>query len=73
MASHGFPVKPFDEALAATHELRRRYDAPLEFLIDTLEAPRGFWGHAIGHRSHAIDDLSSPEDDIGPTIDCHVP
>ncbi len=69
MASHGFPVKPFDEALAASRELRRHYDAPLEFLIDTLEAPRGFWGQPIGHRSHAIEDLSVPEDDLGPTID----
>ena len=69
MASHGFPVKPFDEALAATRELRRRYDAPLEFMIDTLEAPRGFWGHSIGYRSHAIDDLAGPADDAGPTID----
>ena len=39
---------PFDQARAETLELRRKYDAQLEFLIDYLMTPRGFWGHAIG-------------------------
>ena len=29
---------------------RRTFDAQLEFLIDRFDAPRGFWGHKIGHR-----------------------
>ena len=69
LAAHGFPVKPFDEALAASRELRRHYDAPLEFMIDTLEAPRGFWGHAIGHRAHGLDELAARVEDTGPTIE----
>ena len=69
MAARGFPVKPIDEALRSSRELRRHYDAALEFMIDSLEAPRGFWGHAIGHRSHALGDLAAPDDDLGPTID----
>lgn len=69
LSEHGFPVKPFDEAVAASRDLRRRYDAPLEFMIDMLEAPRGFWGHAIGHRAGVVGDLPSPQDDIGPTIE----
>ena len=30
--------------------METRYDASLEWLIDELAAPRGFWGHATGHR-----------------------
>jgi len=51
LADRGFAMLPFDEARRVTVELRRKYDARLEFLIDALEAPRGFWGHAIGHRA----------------------
>ena len=50
MAEHGFDLYPSDEALARNHELRRMYDAQLEWLIDVSLAPRGFWGHTIGHR-----------------------
>ncbi|MCP5028427.1 MAG: two pore domain potassium channel family protein [Actinomycetia bacterium] len=58
LAQHGFPVRAYDEALAHTTELRNNYVAELEYLIDTLEAPRGFWGHVVGHRmndEHAHD------------------
>ena len=37
------------QARSAYWALRRTYDAQLEFLIDRLQAPRGFWGHRIGH------------------------
>ena len=50
LQEHGFPMIPPDEARERSIELRRGYDAQLEFLIDLLEAPRGFWGHHIGHR-----------------------
>ena len=53
LAAHGFDVIPFDEAGPAIRDLRRRYDAALEYLIDELLAPRGFWGHAVGHRVDA--------------------
>ncbi len=50
LAGHGFPMLDFPEAHAHGRALRRKFDAELEYLIDLLEAPRGFWGHAIGHR-----------------------
>ncbi len=43
-----FELIPYDQARDETLELRRKYDAQLEYLIDFLMAPRGFWGHAIG-------------------------
>ena len=50
MEAHGFEMPPFEEAQAHGLALRRTFDAQLEFLIDTFDAPRGFWGHKIGHR-----------------------
>lgn len=46
---HGFDLFPFDEAHAASRALRSQFDDRLEYLIDELVAPRGFWGHTIGH------------------------
>ena len=53
MADHGFPMLPFDEALERSQTIRRTYDAQLEYLIDVLDAPRGFWGHVVGHSIEA--------------------
>ncbi len=50
MAAHGFPLVPYEEAFARSRELRNHYVAELEYLIDALYAPRGFWGHVVGHR-----------------------
>lgn len=50
MEAHGFEMPPFEEAQAHGLALRRTFDAQLEFLIDAFDAPRGFWGHKIGHR-----------------------
>lgn len=50
LSNAGFPMLPYDEAFERSRLLRRKYDAELEYLIDYLEAPRGFWGHEIGHR-----------------------
>lgn len=49
LEDHGFPMLPYDDVVAHATELRRSYDAQLEYLIDVLQAPRGFWGHQIGH------------------------
>lgn len=48
LQDHGFTLKEQEEARAETLALRRLYDAKLEYLIDELLAPRGFWGHKIG-------------------------
>lgn len=54
LEAHGFPMLPFDEAVEHAAELRLTYIAELEYLIDRLQAPRGFWGHQIGHvHTHA--------------------
>ena len=50
LAQHDFPLLPYDEAVRVSRELRTGYVAELEYLIDTLEAPRGFWGHVVGHQ-----------------------
>lgn len=54
LVARGWDLLPYDEARAHSREIRRSYAASLEFLIDYLEAPRGFWGHAIGHRREAL-------------------
>ena len=51
LIAQGFDMLPYEHARQVTIELRRKYDARMEHLIDALEAPRGFWGHAIGHRA----------------------
>ncbi len=48
LADHGFELHPYEQARRDSVELRRLYDAKLEYLIDELLAPRGFWGHKIG-------------------------
>ena len=50
LTAGGFPVLPYQEALSHCLALCTKYDAEVEFLIDFLEAPRGFWGHSIGLR-----------------------
>lgn len=47
----GFDLLPLNEAWEIAITLRRTYGAGLEYLIDQLMAPRGFWGHAIGHKA----------------------
>ncbi len=48
LTDHGFEVLPLQEARVETLQLRRLYDAQMEYLIDVMQAPRGFWGHKIG-------------------------
>jgi len=50
MEAHGFAMLPYEVAAARSRALRQTYDAQMEFLIDVYEAPRGFWGHEIGHK-----------------------
>ena len=60
LKDHGFDVMPFEEARDAAVGLRRRYDAAMEALIDELVAPRGFWGHAIGHKIRETSKFREP-------------
>lgn len=54
LAAQGFEMIDYAAARAETIELRRLFDAQMEFLIDTTLAPRGFWGHRIGHHVSAV-------------------
>ena len=58
MVNHGFEMLPFEQGEERALALRRTYDAQLEYLIDTFDTPRGFWGHTIGHRLHVADALA---------------
>jgi len=55
-----FELVDFDQARADTLVLRRLYDAPMEYLIDAIVAPRGFWGHNIGHHMASMEALAEP-------------
>jgi hypothetical protein len=50
LADHGFALVPFAEARQRTAALRNLYAPRMEYLIDELVAPRGFWGHVVGHQ-----------------------
>lgn len=50
LTDHGFSVVSVEEARIVMSDLRPQYDAQMEYLIDSFLAPRGFWGHAVGHQ-----------------------
>ncbi|MEM9467608.1 MAG: potassium channel family protein [Actinomycetota bacterium] len=57
LAEAGFDLIPYEEAREVARELRTPWAPKMEFLIDALAAPRGFWGHTVGHRLGAGRDL----------------
>lgn len=67
MVAHGFEMFPFEETQTHALHLRRTFDAQLEYLIDVFDAPRGFWGHKIGHRLEIAG--SVPVDESGSFFD----
>jgi len=50
LTAHGFTLLPLADARRRTASLRNLYAPRMEYLIDELAAPRGFWGHVVGHR-----------------------
>lgn len=56
-----FARPPRDEAWEALHGYRAAYAGHLEALIDHLVAPRGFWGHRIGHAGRAAPWIDAAE------------
>ena len=48
LEAHGFELYPYEDAVERGRILRIAYGPKMEFLIDELVAPRGFWGHDIG-------------------------
>jgi hypothetical protein len=60
LEEHGFTLIPLPEARRRTADLRNLYAPRMEYLIDDLVAPRGFWGHVVGHRRQSdtpVEDL----------------
>jgi hypothetical protein len=43
LEEHGFSLRPYEEARAYVRELRDSYAPAMEYLIDDLLCPRGFW------------------------------
>ncbi len=66
LESHGFELIPLADAEAEGMAMRRLFDAQMEYLIDGLLCPRGFWGHAIGHQPQVVADLglAAPTDSV---------
>jgi hypothetical protein len=65
LTDHGFQLRPFDEAITYTRTARRSWSPAMEFLIDDLECPRGFWSiHSTIESWSANHDL-----DYAPTAD----
>jgi len=50
LEAHGFTLLPLEDARRRTAMLRNLYAPRMEYLIDELVAPRGFWGHVVGHQ-----------------------
>ena len=43
LSDHGFSLRPFEEAGTYTRQVRASFAPALEYLIDDLLCPRGFW------------------------------
>lgn len=48
LEAHGFELVPFDEANRLATSVRALWAPQMEFLIDTLLAPWGFWSPSLG-------------------------
>jgi hypothetical protein len=55
LTAHGFQLRPFDEAAAYAREARRTFAPAMEYLIDDLLCPRGFWSIDSTVRSWSAD------------------
>lgn len=43
LTAHGFQLRPFDDAVEYSRQVRATFAPAMEFLIDDLLCPRGFW------------------------------
>ncbi|MEZ5229246.1 MAG: potassium channel family protein [Acidimicrobiales bacterium] len=43
LSAHGFELRPYDDARSYTRQARAAFAPALEYLIDDLLCPRGFW------------------------------
>ena len=45
LTAHGFDLRPYEEAADYTRQARMTFAPALEYMIDFLVCPRGFWAH----------------------------
>jgi hypothetical protein len=65
LRAHGFELRPYEEAKTYVRAARRSWSPAMEYLIDDLECPRGFWSI-----DSTIESWSSQYDlDYAPTSD----
>ena len=43
LEAHGFSLRPYEEARLYAREVRASFAPAMEYLIDDLLCPRGFW------------------------------
>ncbi len=55
LTAHGFELRPFEEAMAYTRTARQTFAPAMEYLIDDLLCPRGFWSIDSTVRSWSAD------------------
>ena len=57
LESHGFVLLPKDVALRRAAAFRNRFAPPMEYMIDALMCPRGFWSPALNIDMHGTEFL----------------
>jgi hypothetical protein len=55
LTAHGFELRPFEEAAVYTRQARQTFAPAMEYLIDDLLCPRGFWSIDSTVRSWSAD------------------
>jgi hypothetical protein len=55
LSAHGFRLRPFEEAAAYTRTARASFAPAMEYLIDDLLCPRGFWSIDSTVRAYSAD------------------
>ncbi|MEJ7800595.1 MAG: hypothetical protein WKF60_08755, partial [Ilumatobacter sp.] len=55
LSAHGFELRPFDDALVYARATRQSFAPAMEYLIDDLLCPRGFWSIESTVRSWSAD------------------
>jgi hypothetical protein len=66
----GFELRDSEDAFEGSAAYRRKFSPAMEYLIDELFAPRGFWPHAVGLPAYMpgqirLGELGLPEDGPG--------
>ena len=55
LTAHGFELRPYEDAVAYGRQTRSSYAPAMEYLIDDLLCPRGFWSIDSSVRSWSAD------------------